>query len=116
MNKEKDTISKKSCIIYVNMKNEKFRKALDEYAKEMDLEIKVLDNCAYDNSIVGITEDGRLVYDYNLMVEEYAQEYKCDVLDAMEWIDYNTIPSLPYFGHDAPIVIVETPTSLMEKY
>lgn len=26
-------------------------------------------------------------------------------IDAMEWIDYNTIRALPYIGEDAPIIV-----------
>lgn len=46
------------------MKDEKIRKAINAWGKENEVEVKILDNHAYDHSIIGITEDGRLVYDY----------------------------------------------------
>lgn len=98
------------------MRDEKFRKALDELGKERDIEIGVLDNHAYDNSVVGITEEGKLIYDYEKMVEEYMEDEGCTAEEAMEWIDYNTIRALPYFGSNAPIVIMDTRESIMERY
>lgn len=29
----------------------------------------ILDNSAFDNSIIGVTLDGRLIYDYDKMIE-----------------------------------------------
>ena len=60
---------------------------------------------SYDNSIVGVTTDGRVVYDYDKMVEELMQDQEWSYEDAAEWIDYNTIRSLPYFGHSTPIIM-----------
>ena len=64
----------------------------------------VLDNQSYDNSIIGLTLDNRVVYDYDLMVEELVNEGFSEE-DAIEWIDYNTIRALPYFGGKSPIVV-----------
>lgn len=87
------------------MKDEKFRKALDEYAIEREMTVKVFDDRAYDNSIVGITDGGVLVYDYEKMVEEIMEEDGCEEIEAVEWIEYNTMRALPYMGDGAPIVI-----------
>lgn len=65
----------------------------------------VFDNMSYDNSIVGVTTDNRVVYDYNKMVEELMEDGEWSCEDAMEWIDYNTIRSLPYAGEYAPIIM-----------
>lgn len=98
------------------MKDPKFRKALDAYAVEHGQEIKILDDHAYDNSVVGVTDDGRLVYDYNLMVKEFMEDEECDEIEALEWLDYNTMRALPYMGEDAPIVINTNKETLMELY
>lgn len=97
------------------MVNPEIRKAINEYATDHEIEIKILDDHAYDNSIVGITEDGRLVYDYDKMVEEFMNDENCQEIDAIEWIDYNTMRALPYFGEDAPIVI-HSMTSITDLY
>jgi hypothetical protein len=34
----------------------------------------VFDNMSYDGSIVGVTTDGRVVYDYDKMVEELMED------------------------------------------
>jgi len=108
------------------MVNQKIREYFAELSKEVEEEIYFLDNQAYDNSIIGYTEDYRLIYSYERMVEELSQEYldsdpelsqsedelvreeACDnaYTDAIEWIDYNTM-ALPYLGDRAPIVIHE---------
>ena len=52
------------------------RKAIDEYLKDHELEGYFLDDQAYDDSIVGVDEStGRIIYDYDKMVEELASEY-----------------------------------------
>ena len=65
----------------------------------------ILENYAYDNSIVGITTDGRVVYDFYRMVEEFAMEEDCTTEEAMDWICYNTLRAIPYMGEMAPIVM-----------
>ena len=91
------------------MVNEKLRKELDELVEMMGLSEEeaplLLDNSSYDNSIIGMTEDNRLVYDYESMIEEFAEENKCSLEEAQEWVDYNTMRAIPYFGNRAPIVI-----------
>ena len=50
----------------------------------------VFDNFAYDNSIIGTTLDGRVIYCYEKMVEEYMIEEECSYEEAVEWIvDHN---------------------------
>ena len=60
---------------------------------------------AYDNSIIGVTTDGRVVYDYDKMVEELMRDEEWDYEEAADWIDYNTIRSLDYAGAYAPIIM-----------
>lgn len=64
----------------------------------------ILDNQSYDNSIIGLTFDGRAIYDYDLMVQELIDEgYSAE--EAIDWIDYNTIRGLIYIGEKAPLVV-----------
>lgn len=65
----------------------------------------VFDNMSYDSSIVGVTTDGRVVYDYDMMVEELMEDEEWSYEEAAEWIDYNTIRALPYAGENGPIII-----------
>lgn len=65
----------------------------------------VFDNASYDNSIVGITTDNRVVYDYDKMIAELMEDEEWSYDDAVDWIEYNTIRSLPYAGEKAPIIM-----------
>ena len=40
------------------------------------------------------------------MVEEYMDQHQCSADEAMEWIEVNTIPSLPYY-ENSPIILME---------
>lgn len=100
------------------MKDEKFRKALDAMVEDRGIEeeVLILDNHAYDKSVVGITEDGRLVYDFEQMIQEFMEDEQCDETEAIEWLEYNTLRALPYMGERAPIIITESKDSILEKY
>ncbi len=65
----------------------------------------VFDNPAYDNSIIGQTFDGRAIYDIDSMAEELADDDEMTVEEAMDFIGYNAIRSLPYAGEKAPVVV-----------
>lgn len=66
----------------------------------------VFDNPSYENAIIGTTEDRRVAYSYEKMVECLMEEDGMDSTDAMEFIDYNAIRSLPYWPN-GPIVVYE---------
>lgn len=68
-------------------------------------DVKVLVNYSYDDALVGISDDNRAIYDYDLMVEWLINTEGFSEEEAMEWIDYNTIRALPYFGEGAPIIL-----------
>lgn len=64
---------------------------------------------SYDTAFVGISDDGRAIYDYELMVEWLCQKEGFSEDEAREWIEYNTIRALPYGGPGAPIVLYRLP-------
>ena len=78
--------------------NEDIRMMLDE-------EAIVFDNPSFDNAIIAVDQDGRAVYDYDLMVEELMRDEEWTMEDAIEWIEYNTLRAIPYVGDMAPIVV-----------
>lgn len=67
----------------------------------------VLESPDYLSAIVGISEEGRLIYSYNKMIEHLMTVENMDAEEAMEFIDYNTIRALPYAGEMAPIVLYD---------
>lgn len=68
-------------------------------------DVVLFENFSYDDALIGVSEDGRAVYDYNLMVKWLVDNEKFTYLDAVEWVEYNTLRSIPYAGSKAPIVI-----------
>ena len=68
-------------------------------------DVKYLTNYSYDDALIGVTDDNRAVYDYNKMVEWLINEEDFTEEEAVEWIDYNTIRAIGYFGEDAPIIM-----------
>ena len=76
-----------------------------ELRAELPEDAIVFDNMSYDGSIVRVTTDGRVVYDYDKMVEELMEDEGWSYEDATEQIDYNTIRALPYAGENAPIIM-----------
>ena len=76
-----------------------------ELREELPEDAIVFDNMSYDGSIIGVTTDGRVVYDFEKMVEELVQDEGWSYEDAIEWIEYNTIRALPYAGPNGPIIM-----------
>lgn len=55
-------------------------------------------------AITGITDSEQLIYDYDLMIEAAMEEEGWTCEEAIEWIEYNTLRSIPYMGSYHPIV------------
>ena len=66
----------------------------------------VFNNPSFDNSIIGTTIDGRVVYCYEKMVAELMADEGIEMQEAIDWIDYNTIRALPYIDR-SPVVMYE---------
>ncbi len=73
-----------------------------------DEEVIILSNYSYDDAIVGVTTDNRVVYDYDKMVEWLCENENFTEEDAIDWIEYNTIRALPYMGNRGPIIMHTT--------
>ena len=93
---------------------------MDGYPEsQMTAEEKLLDNgyegviylkdFSYDDALIGVTDDNRAVYDYDLMVEWLVEHEGFEHEEAIEWIDYNTIRALPYMGKDGPVILYRFP-------
>ena len=68
-------------------------------------DVVYLTNYSYDDALIGISEDNRAVYDYDKMVKWLMETEGFTEIDAIEWIDYNTIRALSYMGEKAPIIM-----------
>ena len=65
----------------------------------------VVENPDYDDSILGVSHDDRVVYDYDKMLECLIDKEGMDLEAAMDFISYDTIRSIPYAGENAPVVM-----------
>lgn len=67
--------------------------------------IKYFTNYSYDDALIGVSHDGRAIYDFEKMIDWLVEEEGWTEDEAVEWIEYNTIRALPYMGSDAPIIM-----------
>ena len=82
--------------------NEKIREALCDMGHEDAI---IFDGPEFDDAIVGVTDEGQVVYDYDKMVQSMMQQDNISEEEAIEFIEYNTIRALPYAGEHAPIIM-----------
>ena len=67
-------------------------------------EIVLFENYDYVTAFIGISNDNKAIYDYDLMIEYLMKKEEFDdEINVIEWIDYNTIRALPYM-ENAPII------------
>ena len=64
----------------------------------------VFDNPDYDSAIVGVSDDGQVVYNYDYMIEHLMQTENMTYEEACDFISYNTIRALPYI-ENGPIIM-----------
>lgn len=105
------------------MKNNDLRGFIEEMVADEDElnDIVLLEGDEFADGAIGLTEDNRVVYGYERLVKilagAYGEEGQSDEekeTTAIEWIEVNTIRSLPYMnsqGLKAPLIIREFPTS-----
>lgn len=81
-----------------------------EYVSEENSEAIMFRDPDFYDAIVGYTFNENdlpvLVYNYNKMVESLASEYEDSedpITDAIEWIEYNTLRTLPYIHKEVDL-------------
>jgi hypothetical protein len=68
-------------------------------------DVIIFEGYSYDDALVGVTEDGRAVYDYDKMVVWLVKTQGMTTEEAIEWIEYNTIGALPNAGPLGPVIM-----------
>ena len=77
-----------------------------EILVDMDYEnLIVFENPNYDEAIIGVSHDDRVIYDYDKMLAYLTDKENMSVEEAADFISYDTIRSLSYRGPEAPIVM-----------
>lgn len=87
-----------------NKLDKKFKEK-QEYFDQLDPNATIFSNGDYITALIGYTDDGRAVYDYDKMIEFLIEFEDMSTMEAMEWIDYNTKRALPYMGELSPIIV-----------
>lgn len=82
--------------------NQKMREALCDMGHD---EAVVFDGPDFDDAIVGVTDEGQVIYSYDLMVQSLMNHDGITMEEAIDFIEYNTIRSIPYAGENAPIIM-----------
>lgn len=80
---------------------DKLKEKLEELGYEGTV---ILENPSYYTAITGISSNGNLIYDYDLMIEYLIDNENMTYEDAVEFIDYNTIRAIDYMGELKPII------------
>ena len=82
------------------------KEEVKELLTEMGYEDSItFEDPSYHTAIIGVTESGQICYGYDKMIEFLVNEDKMTEEEAAEFIDYNTIRSLPYCIGTRPIIL-----------
>ena len=65
----------------------------------------VLEEPSYLSAILGINEEGRVIYSYEKMIQYLMLTCNMSFEESAEFIDYNTIRAIPYMGKKSPIIL-----------
>lgn len=65
----------------------------------------IFEDYSYEDAFVGVSEGGRAIYDYDLMVKWPVDQKGFSEESAVEWIEFNTLRALPYMGDMRPIIM-----------
>ena len=85
--------------------NETIRSAICDMGHD---EAIVFDLPGYDEAIIGVTDDGRVVYNYDAMVECLMNATGMNMEQAVDFSDYNTVRACAYMNN-APIIVYPLP-------
>lgn len=82
-------------------KNQEVRELIAEMGYHDSM---VYDNPNYDSAIIGVSDDGRVVYDYDMMIQSLMSEDGISAEDAADFVSYNSIRAASYIPN-GPIVM-----------
>ena len=62
-------------------------------------------NPDYSTAIVGVSEDYKVIYDYNKMLDYLVENENMTYEDAADFVSYDTIRALNYISGNRPIIM-----------
>lgn len=93
------------------MTNNKLKSIIEYYTygdEDIANKIVVLEGDEFADGCIGITHDYHLIYDYGKLAQSISEKNNISIEEAIEFIDYNTIRSLPYINNQGllePIIM-----------
>lgn len=66
--------------------------------------VTIFENPSFNGAIIGVSQDDRVIYDYDKMIAACMIEEGWTMQEAIDWIEVNTIRSLPYI-ENSPIIM-----------
>ncbi len=75
--------------------------------QDMLNQIIILEGDEFADGFIGLSTDNRAVYSYDKLVDSLSRSNSWFTDEAIEWLEFNTLRSLPYMGDKAPIIIHE---------
>jgi hypothetical protein len=67
-------------------------------------DVVIFENPSFDGALVGVSDDGRAVYDYDKMIAAAMDQEGWTEEEAIDWIEVNSLRSLAYV-ENAPIIV-----------
>lgn len=64
----------------------------------------VFESPSYRNAVIGVSEEGRVIYSSRIIIEDKMIDEGMEYEDAMDDYSYNLLRSLPYMGEMAPVI------------
>lgn len=61
----------------------------------------------FDDAVIGIDTNERLVYSYSKIADILVATGNVDCEEACDYIEFNIVRSIPYWGEKAPIIMMD---------
>ena len=65
----------------------------------------VLECPSYRNAVIGVSEEGRVIYSERIIIEDMMIDEGMTYEEALDYFSYNLLRSLPYMGEMAPVIM-----------
>lgn len=79
---------------------------LEDNGWELDDLKQTLQIDGFDDAAVGVTNNYEIVYDYDKLVDECCRQLECTVEEAIDYVEFNILGSLPpRYGTAQPVVM-----------
>lgn len=80
---------------------------IQKILNENEINASYFVNPSYDSAIIGITQDDRVVYSYSGIVRYLIEIEGFTEDEAIDWIEFNVIPTIPYMGELKPVIVYD---------